>query len=902
MKPEEFAAARAVRLDRADDELRPSVREALRLYQDGQDNWADDLILDASALWIEVFSTEAPDANRGIALARFRRELTASLKHTAVPTEANFDASVERVTYWISGYTVNSATTYGAFQNGVRYKRWTTMHDDAVREVHVVMDGQIVPISGTFTVAGESLRFPGEPVGDPEVWINCRCLAMPAARDGEAMSSTTYTIGPDDSVLEENPDIVEGYDLVMAAGTHTFDMAGVIVDTPVGESDTPEEMVPDEPEDGEELITEIPVHGVSTVEGRPTGDGRGFRVGALVFDVPQPLGYEFEHGHGGDNSRVAIIGRIDEIFRHEIEDGVNEIRWRGVVLLSKEYAAQALDSIADGSYTGASVIVDDVTVDVEEMKAEMRKRVEAEEAAEDGDYDFVDEFIGDGTTPTTWFSAARQRRLDMVPTGAFPEAFVGFGSLFEDELDEEQRAALTACGCAEEEFRDVPTEERNRRAEDGTAMPDGSYPIGDCDDLRNAIQAIGRASDPEATKRHIRKRKAALGCEDVEIPDTWSLAAGGAVTPGRMPLVGKYGPEAIIPLIAFAPGTKDGPGWITHPVPTARIRRYWVSGEGAAKIKWGVPGDFNRCRVQLAKYVQNPEWLAGLCANMHYEALGIWPATHGKESHAVQASGATVERAPILRLLASARTTYDAALFEAPQLDHAAPVRIDRDSRRIYGYLAEWGTCHVGITGFCQEVPQSYNEYAYFLKGRVQTDAGEQRVGTLTYGIGHASERMRAAAATAHYDQTEAVRAYVNMGEDVLGVWFSGVLAPWVTDSDIDAIEAIGAFSGDWRDWGQGTLDLIGAVCVNTPGFQLVASGGVQTAMIGTNVHKEESVVASANMTVNVQMDADTVGAITRTAVAEYRHQEKVAATVGPLREKVRAQVLASARARVERV
>jgi hypothetical protein len=52
-------------------------------------------------------------------------------------------------------------------------------------------------------------------------------------------------------------------------------------------------------------------------------------------------------------------------------------------------------------------------------------------------------------------------------------------------------------------------------------------------------------------------------------------------------------------------------------VPTERIRRYWTKGKGAGKIRWGAPGDFNRCRTQLAKYVQNPDWLAGLCANMH---------------------------------------------------------------------------------------------------------------------------------------------------------------------------------------------------------------------------------------------------------------------------------------------
>lgn len=54
----------------------------------------------------------------------------------------------------------------------------------------------------------------------------------------------------------------------------------------------------------------------------------------------------------------------------------------------------------------------------------------------------------------------------------------------------------------------------------------------------------------------------------------------------------------------------------------AKLREYWVHGEGAAKIDWGVPGDFKRCTAELGKYVDDPE---GLCANYHHEALGVWP-------------------------------------------------------------------------------------------------------------------------------------------------------------------------------------------------------------------------------------------------------------------------------------
>ena len=71
--------------------------------------------------------------------------------------------------------------------------------------------------------------------------------------------------------------------------------------------------------------------------------------------------------------------------------------------------------------------------------------------------------------------------------------------------------------------REFSQEERERLAKSGEAMPDGSFPIVTREDLENAIQAIGRASDPEAAKRHTKKRARALGLEEL-IPDTWNSA------------------------------------------------------------------------------------------------------------------------------------------------------------------------------------------------------------------------------------------------------------------------------------------------------------------------------------------------------------------------------------------
>ena len=59
------------------------------------------------------------------------------------------------------------------------------------------------------------------------------------------------------------------------------------------------------------------------------------------------------------------------------------------------------------------------------------------------------------------------------------------------------------------------------------------------------------------------------------------------------------------------------------------LRRYWTTGEGAAKIRWGTPGDFDRCVRQLEKYM--PGRAEGYCNLLHHRALGIYPATHAKQ-------------------------------------------------------------------------------------------------------------------------------------------------------------------------------------------------------------------------------------------------------------------------------
>jgi hypothetical protein len=63
---------------------------------------------------------------------------------------------------------------------------------------------------------------------------------------------------------------------------------------------------------------------------------------------------------------------------------------------------------------------------------------------------------------------------------------------------------------------------------------------------------------------------------------------------------------------------------------TEKLHAYWRHGEGAAKIRWGVAGDFQRCVDHLAKYVRDPK---GYCAKMHKDVTGFTPGHAPGESH-----------------------------------------------------------------------------------------------------------------------------------------------------------------------------------------------------------------------------------------------------------------------------
>lgn len=154
---------------------------------------------------------------------------------------------------------------------------------------------------------------------------------------------------------------------------------------------------------------------------------------------------------------------------------------------------------------------------------------------------------------------------------------------------------------------------------------------------------------------------------------------------------------------------------------------------------------------------------------------------------------------------------------------------------RVYGYIAMWNACHVGMDG-CVPPPQgSPSDYALAHPGETMTAEGDLiPTGNIGGSVGHAPDDLDAWNAASWYDNSATQLMRVQYGEDDTGLWFAGALWPHITEQGIAELRA-SSISGDWRweaAWRNtdgGGYDYTGAVLVNHPGFPIEAGGGVST-------------------------------------------------------------------------
>lgn len=66
--------------------------------------------------------------------------------------------------------------------------------------------------------------------------------------------------------------------------------------------------------------------------------------------------------------------------------------------------------------------------------------------------------------------------------------------------------------------RDFSTKQREKAADKGAALPDGSFPIFNQKDLDAAVKLVGHAKNPEDARKHIVNRAKKL---KLSLPDSW---------------------------------------------------------------------------------------------------------------------------------------------------------------------------------------------------------------------------------------------------------------------------------------------------------------------------------------------------------------------------------------------
>lgn len=159
--------------------------------------------------------------------------------------------------------------------------------------------------------------------------------------------------------------------------------------------------------------------------------------------------------------------------------------------------------------------------------------------------------------------------------------------------------------------------------------------------------------------------------------------------------------------------------------------------------------------------------------------------------------------------------------FAMQNLSGPTPLTITADGR-VSGHAFLWGTCHQGIGDRCVVPPRTSAGYRYFANGTVLTASGNMvKVGKITKGTGHASTRLGWIPAADHYDNTGTVVAVTSIHEDRFGGQLAGAIVPNASEMDVAELRR-SPISGDWRRI-NGSLELVAALAVNTPGFPIVS-------------------------------------------------------------------------------
>lgn len=818
-----FADARGDRQRAVEESLLQSCLYALRRY--GQRGWLDALVARAEQVIrdeIQSQTDRSPSAEGRAEIASWRVFTRRALAQTSEPDPSTILSQAQTIAAMLSTSVLNTAAVaIGREQDEPMLKTWITVKDERVRASHAAVHGQSVPLGEKFTVGGVPMDRPGDLSAPPEETLNCRCLvgltaesdALAASGEERTSALVVFLPASDDPVNEASSEdqahvttvwfgeadlpwpLINEAVAAAAAAMKPFTVA-VKSRGLLGDKDADVLFLDaDDLAEQRQALLDVPVikDGMDSVEQYPQ------------WTPHLTLGYPDSPATLAEEPEAITVDRL--------------ALWVGKERTTYPLGADMADDDFEPTPT-------DDLIDV--VEAVPFWGVLAPEGTPSGDR----RQFGAGSLrsrplplPLSYQRVNMEGHDGSVRVGNIERAWrkgslvLGAGRLLTSvpEVDE-VISVMAESGGRMGVSVDADDVEVEMTAPDGSAIDDPELAV-------EIMTSVPTARIAGATLCHIpafHEAFIALG----DVPDEYAPAEGEDLA------IESRAQRSV----AAAVKTEDGPGWLTHPADTDRLRDYWTHGKGAAKIGWGTPGDFNRCRANLAKYVK-PMYLSGYCANRHYDALGFWPGDHArKHSLGVTASGEP--DGPFITLVADATERPNGDWFTDPLLTGPSPIVVTEDGR-IFGHLATWGTCHIGISDVCITPPSSPTDYSFFRTGTVLTTTGDVPVGQITMGTGHANLQLNASRTVAHYDNTGTVVADVAAGEDEYGIWISGAVRASATPDQIVALRG-SALSGDWRTI-RGHLELVAALAVNVPGFPiprigLAASGGKQSALVAAGI------------------------------------------------------------------
>ena len=531
---------------------------------------------------------------------------------------------------------LNHAAVTAARQTNAEFsedpqKVWIATLDGATRPGHWAADGQRVPLEAHFTVGGEQMFVPGDKTASPANWKNCRCrvgiLAAGEPLPDEIDRHTERLDGRDSvTINREGRTQAEEIERRRRAGNvrarDTTDGMGRIASVNEETDMTVEQVAEDYETDPSQPAVElsgIPGELPDDLDSDPDFATAVATLTAAVDTEPRLRTYDpslFEDPKLTRPTFPSMNNETGRIFGHLAEWG-HVIRGGRDLTPRNRNGYRNFHTSQVTLSNGRQLSVGRLTV--QGGHASTERGVTA--AAARAHYDDVTKAFGLVRVGEDrfgiWFSG--------VPApGVDPEVF-------------QQGMTAQISG----DWRDCPGHPLDMIAAHAVNSP--GFPIYSAQTgpdgremaLVAALGPVRGQTTPTHVLASVEELKVAVGevldereraAELAARRDAALTAAHAAVGDPPPPPTPSERVEELLAINALTAGVSTMP---------AQFKKYWLAGAGAASIRWGQPGDFDRCvRSINAKIVENgraplpDREIKGLCSNLHREALGTNPGEH----------------------------------------------------------------------------------------------------------------------------------------------------------------------------------------------------------------------------------------------------------------------------------